>query len=347
MDARRPRAKALIPLALAAVACIGAGVALAFRTPDPRLAFARPAAIPYPASDPYTRAKAELGRKLFFDTRLSDDRTRSCASCHRPGQAWGDNLPRSSGRAGIALPFRTPTLLDLAWQGRMGWDGKFQDIERVAFGPIGGKDNMNLPEAEAVSRISGDAGYRADFVEAFGDDGVDRPRIERALGAYVRLMVSAPSPFDRWVAGERDAIGADARRGFTLFVGKARCASCHTGWSMSDGSFHDIGLESAGPGRGRLFPSSTLLQHAHKTPGLRDVANRAPYMHDGSVKTLEAVVDLYDKGGVARPSRAPEIGPLGLSPGERADLVAFLRSLSPDTPRDLVSTPLPDAPPRP
>ena len=131
--------------------------------------------------------------------------------------------------------------------------------------------------------------------------------------------------------GTRGAIGADAKRGFAIFTGKGRCAECHSSASFTDGSFHDVGASVDDPGRGKLFKTSVKLQHAFKTPSLRDIADRAPYMHDGSRATLDEVIDLYDRGGIERPSRADVIRPLHLSPGEKADLLAFLKTLSGET----------------
>ena len=137
--------------------------------------------------------------------------------------------------------------------------------------------------------------------------------------------MSGDAPFDRWIKGDEHAIDNAAKRGFDLFNGKAHCAACHTGWAFSDSSFHDIGVARGDDiGRGRLFPTSEKLRYAFKTPTLRDVARRAPYMHDGSVATLSEVIDLYNKGGIDRPSRAEDIKPLGLTAQEKADLIAFL-----------------------
>jgi len=141
--------------------------------------------------------------------------------------------------------------------------------------------------------------------------------------------VSGEAPFDRWIKGDERAISVAAKRGFDLFNGKGHCAACHSGWSFSDSSFHDIGTARGDDiGRGRLFPTSVQLRYAFKTPTLRDVARRAPYMHDGSVATLADVIDLYDKGGIDRPSRAEEIRPLHLTAQEKGDLIAFLQTLT-------------------
>ena len=155
-----------------------------------------------------------------------------------------------------------------------------------------------------------------------------RPRIEQALATYQRTIVAGEAPFDRWIMGDDNAIGAQAKRGFALFNGKANCAACHSGPSFTDGSFHDIGTATGDDiGRGQMFPTSVKLRYAFKTPTLRDVARRPPYMHDGSAATLREVIDLYDRGGIDRPSRSPEIKPLGLTGEEKADLIAFLQTL--------------------
>jgi len=153
--------------------------------------------------------------------------------------------------------------------------------------------------------------------------------MEQAIATYERTIVSGRAPFDRWIDGEEGAIGEPAKRGFALFIGKGECAACHSGWNLTDDAFHDIGIGGETDlGRGRLFRNSVALQHAFKTPTLRDVAHRAPYMHDGSVPTLTAVIEKYDRGGIDRPSRDAHIRPLGLSAAEKADLVAFLETLS-------------------
>ncbi|MBE7199340.1 MAG: c-type cytochrome, partial [Parafilimonas terrae] len=156
------------------------------------------------------------------------------------------------------------------------------------------------------------------------------------------------TPFDRWIAGREDAISAAAKRGFDLFNGKAGCAACHSGWSFTDNSFHDIGVgKGTDIGRGRLKPTSAALTYAFKTPTLREVGRRGPYMHDGSVPTLQAVIDLYDRGGIDRPSRSRSIKPLHLSATERADLLAFLDTLSTSAGRDLMTVSFAVLPPAP
>jgi cytochrome c peroxidase len=268
--------------------------------------------------DPQEKAKTELGKELFFDPILSGSSSHSCASCHNPGLSWGNGLPRAVGDDSNVMQLRAPTLLDVFLLPRLGWDGKFRDIEAVTFAAITSATNMNLPEAEALARIRQVPGYEVAFVKIFPGQGVSRSTIELAVAAYERTIVSGSAPFDRWVAGDEQAVGAAAKRGFALFNGRARCASCHSGWAFTDGSFHDIGTaRGADIGRGALFPTSTKLRYAFKTPTLRDVAHRAPYMHDGSIPDLRSVLHLYNEGGIERPSRSELIRPLGLSEQDR------------------------------
>jgi len=298
--------------------------------------FQRPAEIPFPESNPYSETKGKLGRMLFFDPILSGSRARSCATCHNPGLSWGDDQPRAIGEK--ILPIRTPSLLNVAWVPKLGWDGHFRNLEAVAFGPITAAANMNMPEKTLVERLSAVPGYVEAFDGAFGKGAITREKIELALATFERSIVSGEAPFDRWIKGADGAIDSSAKRGFDLFVGKANCVACHSGWAFTDSSFHDIGTAKNGDiGRGKLFPTSVKLRYAFKTPTLRDVARRAPYMHDGSIKTLEAVIDLYDRGGIERPSRSESILPLGLSKDEKADLIAFLHTL--DGAAELVTVP--------
>jgi cytochrome c peroxidase len=321
-------------IAIAAVALLCGAAGTLIGAPDLGLAtlkrqYLRPAAIPYPKENPFGRAKEELGRALFFDPILSGARVRSCATCHNPELSWGDGEPRAIGENQARLPLRSPTLLNIAWVPKLGWDGHFHDLESVAMGPITGQTNMNLPEGELIDRLSRLPGYLAAFDAAFGTGGVTRDKIEQALATFERTIVSADAPFDRWIRGDEAAISAAAKRGFALFNGKANCAVCHSGWAFTDAAFHDIGVAKDDDlGRGRLFPTSLKLQHAFKTPTLRDVARRSPYMHDGSVATLADVIELYDRGGIDRPSRDNDIRPLNLQSREKADLIAFLNTLS-------------------
>jgi cytochrome c peroxidase len=320
-------------VSLAALLLLALPFALtALETPDglaekTRADFRRPSAIPFPDGNAFSQAKSTLGEMLFFDPLLSGSRARSCASCHNPSLSWTDGLPRAIGEKQLAL--RSPSLIDVAFTEFLGWDGKFENLESVAFGPIANPANMNLREPELIARLSAIPGYLDLFELAFGEREVTRRKIELALATFERTIITGDSPFDRWIAGDRNAIGAAAKRGFQIFNGKAHCSACHSGPSFTDGSFHDIGTgKNDDVGRGRLFPTSTKLQYAFKTPTLRDVARRAPYMHDGSVATLKDVILLYEKGGIDRPSRSELITPLSLTDDEKTDLMAFLQTLN-------------------
>jgi cytochrome c peroxidase len=291
--------------------------------------YQRPAAIPYPDGNPYSAAKFKLGHMLYFDPRLSRSQTMSCATCHNPVLSWSNGLPRAIGDSKAVLPLRVPTLLNVAWTPRPGWNGHFRDLENVTFGPISSPNNMNVPEKLLIERLSAIPGYVEAFDIAFGEGDITGRKIELALATYERSVVSTEAPFDRWIEGDEAAIGEAAKRGFDLFNNKAHCVGCHSGWAFTDASFHDIGTATGDDtGRAKLFPSSVKLRYAFKTPTLRDVDRRAPYMHDGSVATLEQVIDLYDRGGIERPSRSNLIFPLKLTKAEKADLIAFMHTLT-------------------
>ncbi|MBV1700278.1 MAG: c-type cytochrome [Hyphomicrobiales bacterium] len=291
--------------------------------------YKRPKDVPYPKSNPYSRAKWALGQTLFFDNLLSDRRNISCASCHNPNLGWSNNLKTSHGSTGSEIALKTPSLLNNAWLDFLGWDGKYAGLEAVTFGPITGAANMNLSATRLIGRLENSGHYRTAFAGAFPDRKINKTNIEMALATFERGIVSGIAPFDRFVQGDAKAISPAAQRGFAIFNGRGHCAQCHSGWAFTDGSFQDIGLpDTHNIGRGRYFQTSLKLKYAFKVPTLRDVATHAPYMHDGSLATLDDVVGFYNSGGIARPSQSVVIKPLGLNEAERHDLVAFLNSLS-------------------
>jgi cytochrome c peroxidase len=305
--------------------------------------YQRAESIPFPPDNPYSEAKEKLGRMLFFDPILSGSRTVSCGSCHNPGLSWADGRKLAAGVGQMEL--HTPTLIDVAWVPVLGWDGKYRSLESVAFGPLLAPLSMNNTEPEIIGRLTGIPGYVQAFAKAFPgaetEPKITRPHIEQAIATFERTIQAGRAPFDRWIAGDETAISESAKRGFVLFNGKASCADCHQGPSFTDFSFHDIGIAGEDDiGRGRLFPTGVKLQHAFKVPTLRDVSRRAPYMHDGSLPTLEAVVDEYNTGGIDRPSRSSLIHPLGLTADEKRDLVTFLKTLTGDpTPFEVPALP--------
>ena len=294
--------------------------------------YRRPTSIPYPEDNLYSSGKAELGAALFFDPVLSNSRTTSCATCHEPNHGWSDGKSLAIGDRREPMNLHAPTLLDVAWVPILGWDGKFPDIEAVTFRAISGEANMDLPSQAALDRLSASPAYARRFQAAFGPGPITSEEVSQALGTYERTIMSGPAPFDRWVDGDETAVSDAAKRGFALFDGSAHCSSCHSGWAFTDNSFQDIGTATGNDiGRATLFPSSAALRYAFKVPTLRDVVLRAPYMHNGSLPTLEAVLDHYAAGGIDRPSRSPLIRPLHLTAADKADLIAFLDSLTSDS----------------
>jgi len=327
-DALRPIVASLaLASALGLLATVG-GASERASEREPLAKYARPASIPYPEGNPYTEARAELGRVLFFDPRLSGSNFISCASCHNPGFSWSDPLPKAIGHGMNELGRRTPTILNLAWGGLYFWDGRAESLEAQAMGPITAAGEMNQSADALVVELRAIPGYAPLFAAAYPGQGITTDTISKALATFERGVVSGEAPFDRWVSGDEGAVSEAAKRGFHVFEGKARCATCHSGWRFTDDSFYDIGLIGDDRGRGAL-EDIEVLQYAFRTPGLRNTARRAPYGHNGSEKTLADVIELYDLGGrVKRPSLSPEIQPLQLTTREKSDLLAFLDTLT-------------------
>lgn len=273
-----------------------------------------------------------LGRDLFFDPRLSGSGWISCATCHNPGLAWGDGLPRAIGHGMKTLNRHTPTILNLAWADLLFWDGRAASLEEQALGPMTAPGEMNQDLNTLTSLLASIPGYRNLFAAAFPGQPISPKLVAAAVATFERTVVGAPTPFDRWISGNELAISETAKAGFDLFNGKAGCARCHSEWNLSDNGFHDIGITGDDVGRGKYVPDDSV-QFTFKTPGLRNIARRAPYMHDGSEPTLEKVVDFYDRGGDAkRPTLAREIKPLHLTSEEKVALVEFLRTLTSNDP---------------
>ncbi len=289
--------------------------------------YRRPASIPFPKENPYTPQKMLLGKKLYFDTRLSVTSAQSCASCHNPGFGWGDGLAVGVGYGMAKLGRHSPTVVNAAWGAVFMWDGRLANLEEQALGPIQSPGEMNMPIEQLMARLVSIAEYKPLFAEAFPGEDMSAKTLAKAIATYERTIVSERAPFDDWIEGNEQAISEDAKRGFALFNGKAQCSSCHEGWNFTNDGFQDIGLPSEDVGRGKYL-AVLKMQHAFKTPGLREITRRSPYMHDGSIATLEQVVEHYDGGGVERRSRSDLIKPLNLTSQEKSDLVAFLRTLT-------------------
>jgi len=298
-----------------------------------RTKYKRPTKAPAPADNAPSAERVALGKALFFDPRLSAKGVTSCGTCHNPSFAWGDGLPRAVGHGMQTLGRRTPTILNVAWGELYFWDGRAASLEEQALGPIKAAGEMNLPLDQMLGKVKAVAGYTPMFDAAYPGEGITENTVAKAIANFERTVVSAQAPFDEWVAGKESAISDEAKRGFDLFNTKAECAQCHSGWNFTDDGFHDIGLRSTDPGRGALLPQAEGVQFAKKTPTLRNVNRRAPYMHDGSEETLEKVVRFYNRGGdVQRASRDIHVKPLQLSEDEIHLLCEFMNTLTSEDP---------------
>ncbi|HEX2113003.1 MAG TPA: cytochrome c peroxidase [Alphaproteobacteria bacterium] len=299
--------------------------------------FRRPAEQPpTPPDNPISAAKVRLGWALFQDRRLSGDQSLACVDCHQPERDWQDGRPRAVGAGGHALQRRTLTLFDTAWGETFFWDGRAPSLEAQSLIPIEASDEMDLKMVDAIARLQRVGFYQGMFAEAFPEEPhVTERNVARAIAAFERTIVSGTTPFDRWVEGEEDALAPAAKRGFALFAGKANCIQCHVGWRLTDDGFHDTGLPNTDDsGRGPII-NVPMLNYAFKTPALRNVARRPPYMHDGSLPSLRAVVDHYADGIVERPTLSDDLKRIALTDEERADLVAFLEALTDDKDPDV------------
>jgi cytochrome c peroxidase len=276
--------------------------------------------VPVPEGNPVTAEKITLGRQLFGDTRLSRDGRISCASCHDPARAFTKPEPVSPGVFGRRGHRNAPTLVNRAWGRAFFWDGRADTLEAQVLMPIEDPNEMDLPLAEASRRV-----------------GVPVAEIGYALATYLRSLMSGDSAFDRFSAGERRALTPLEQDGLRLFRGRGNCTVCHVGPNLSDEKFHNTGVAWApasdgNPVNGRFLDEGRAgisgapsERGAFKTPTLRDIGRTAPYMHDGSMATLEEVVAFYNRGGRPNPNLDPEIQRLDFTDEGQRALVAFLR----------------------
>jgi cytochrome c peroxidase len=313
-----------------------------------------------PADNPLGAAKVELGRNLYFDPRLSRDDTVSCATCHDPRQAFAEPKAVSDGVGGAKGVRNAPTVLNAAFLREQFWDGRAATLEQQAVQPIVNPVEMAMPDHPAVeAKLAALAEYGPLFAKAFGDARVTIARVGQAIASFERTLISLDAPIDRFLAGDPKAIPESARRGWELYNGKARCNTCHAHTSVfplfTDERYHNIGVAAKAVDFAELArrveghpedlaslahePSLNQLGRflvtkqradlgAFKTPQLRNVARTAPYMHDGSEKTLRDVVEFYDRGGNANPWLDGGMRPLGLTEQEKSDLVALMETFT-------------------
>ncbi|HXG09530.1 MAG TPA: cytochrome c peroxidase [Gemmataceae bacterium] len=283
-----------------------------------------------PEDNPLTEARVRLGRKLFFDPLLSRDRSISCASCHDPAHGFAGRDSLAVGIEGKRGRRNAPSLLNRAYAASLFWDGRETTLEAQALQPIEDPLEMGNQVAEVVRRLRDHPDYPAQFQAAFAD-GVTADNLARALAGFQRTLLLGNSRVDRFRAGEVGALSASEKHGLWLWESKGRCWRCHSGPNFTDEQFHNtgVGWGKEPPDLGRFAVTGRETDRGRfKTPTLRGVARTAPYMHDGSIATLEEVVEFYNQGGRPNPHLDPAITPLGLSKQEVQSLVAFLRALS-------------------
>jgi cytochrome c peroxidase len=281
-----------------------------------------------PADNALTEARAQLGKRLFFDKQLSRTRAVSCSTCHLPEHAFADPNAVSAGVDDRRGTRNAPALVNLAWGDSFFWDGRVATLEEQAGKPIEHPDEMDLALADAVARIDADASYVQAFTDAYGGP-VTETSLRNAIASFVRIVVSGDSPYDRHLRGDDAAFGDAERRGEAIFLDKGGCFHCHPAGMLTNEGFFNNGSATDGgdPGR-QMVTNRTGDAGKFKVPGLRNVEVSAPYMHDGSLATLEDVIDHYDRGGNGHPATDPAIEPLALSAADKTDLLAFLRALT-------------------
>lgn len=290
--------------------------------------------IPVPADNPLTPAKVELGEKLFFENGLSADHSISCASCHKPEYFFTDPVRFSKGVGGLPGDRNATSVLNAAYATHLLWDGRSLSLEDQVRYPVTHPREMNNTQDKVVKYLAADPEYASLFQRAFGDGNISWERVAKAIASFERTLLSANSPFDRYMSGTSAAISKPAQRGFEIFRGKGGCTNCHT-YSpdhpfFSDYEFHNTGVGWEGTADLGRFEISKERgdKGAFRTPSLRNVAKTAPYMHDGHFATLSEVVDYYAGGGEKNPFLDEKIKPLNLTGEEKSDLVAFLNSLT-------------------
>ena len=287
--------------------------------------------IRFPADNPYSPEKRELGRLLYYDKRLSADGTVSCATCHDPRSSFTDGKPVSDGIKGQRGGRSAPTVFNRAYSLAQFWDGRAKSLEEQAGGPMQNPIEMGNSHTGVVQTLKKIPGYRARFKQVYGKEDFTIDEVTKAIATYERTVLSGNSPYDRYKAGNKSALTASQIRGMDVYFNKAKCDQCHEGINFTTNAYHNLGVgtDKPEPDEGRFAVTHKPEDWgAFKTPTLREIARTAPYMHDGSLKTLEEVVDYYDKGGNPNKNLDERMKPLHLTATEKKDLVEFLKSLN-------------------
>src|SRR5438094_1533798 len=298
---------------------------------EPSLALGQLPNVPIPSHNLQFNSKVELGKLLFFDSRLSKDGSVSCASCHVPAAGFSDPPQVSLGVGGKQGGRNAPPALNAAYNHLQFWDGRAGSLEEQALGPIQNPIEMAETLDGIVKKLSKNKVYQFRFRAVFGGD-ISPDNIAKAIAAFERTLISTNSPFDRFIGGDKSALSEAAQRGLELFQGKARCVLCHNGPNFTDNKFHNIGVPQTGPLKediGRYAVTKRESDRgAFKTPSLRSIALTAPYMHTGGLKTLEEVMEFYNKGGEPVTGKDAFMTALNLTDQEKKDLVEFMNSLT-------------------
>jgi len=285
----------------------------------------------WPRDNPYSAAKVELGRDLYFDKRLSADDSVSCASCHAPQHAFTDGSPVSTGIRSQKGGRSAPTVINRAYSLAQFWDGRAGTLEEQAKGPMANPIEMGNTHEGVVSKIQSIAGYRPLFAKAFGSEEINIDRVAQAIACFERTVLSGNAPYDRYKAGQKSAMSAAQVHGMKVFFEKAQCDRCHEGSNFTLNAYANLGVgtDKPDPDVGRFAVTKDQRDWGvFKTPTLREIEHTPPYMHDGSLKTLDDVVEFYNKGGIPNRNLDANIKPLKLSEQEKKDLVSFLKALS-------------------
>jgi cytochrome c peroxidase len=311
--------------------------------------------VPVPEDNPLTPEKVELGELLFFDARLSADGSLACVSCHLPDQGWATHTPLSPAYPTNMERRISPTLVNVGYNKVLLWDGRAGSLEKQALGPIQNPLHMNQNLDLLIDKLNSIPAYAERFQRVFGT-AVNPEALGKALAAFERTLIARNAPFDRYLAGDQQAMAESAVRGMALFKGKGRCILCHNGPNFTDSQFHNLGVPDVPLLTHPLVQASIRFdakrmnvpeyaqvkedlgrylvtkeeqdKGAFKTPTLRNVAQRDPYMHNGSFQSLEDIIDFYNEGGGAVAGKSPLLQPLALTVQEKRDLVAFLQALT-------------------
>ena len=290
------------------------------------------------------RHEIELGRRLFFDPRLSGSGQIACASCHIPDLSWTDGRKKSVGHEMAENRRNSPSLLNVWAYDRLFWDGRSPNLEDQAFGPINSESEMHSDMPDVMRKLRGIAGYRALFDSAFGGEGINPETMTRALASFQRTLVSRQADFDRFLQGNKNAMSDEALRGLHIFRTKARCMNCHQGSLLTDNQFHNTGLthyKKDHEDLGRYLATRKAEDVGKfKTASLRDVMRTRPWMHNGQFDDMEKILDRYSAGIVLPeptadekkdslyPKTDPILRRLDLTAREKQDLIAFLESVT-------------------